>query len=126
MFPTSDEKMSWVTEVLIICSPEEYENSEERWFSRIPGHPEAGKDPVPIQEINQWLEDRDFSPLTRLDHHIESEKMFDPLLFADALNFLPIDEFMSFIKKRNWSAPKQLMILIQDQEESEFTIHKIS
>jgi hypothetical protein len=109
--------MSWVTDVLVLCSV------EERFAS---GDFTPGSCPPPIKEINAWLGRGDHGELVSLDQHaIRGGKAFQAVVFGGAFNHFPLADFLKVVYAQEWAAPGLVQILTKDEEEQAFVLHNL-
>jgi len=107
--------MSWVTDVLVICSFGECTTPDEY----------TGKDlPAPLEALNEWLMENDHGRLVRLDNYARGGgKAFQAVMAASAFNHFPIDDFLAAVFSLDWNEPDSVQVLTKDEEESVFTVH---
>ncbi|NEQ36577.1 MAG: hypothetical protein F6K40_09945 [Okeania sp. SIO3I5] len=60
------------------------------------------------------------------DYAIGGGKSMEARVYGGAFNFLDIDNFIEVVKAQNWRAKKNVQLLIQDQEDSCFTMYKLT
>ena len=79
--------MSYVTDLLLLFSLEEYIFEYE-----------SPDDCAPMIEIQQWLEQREFSPLVNLSELASTEKAMQAVVYGGALNYFDIRTFALFLR----------------------------
>ncbi len=110
--------MSWVTDVILIFNiAEEYSNDMELLDS-IPA----------LDNINAWLEENDYGKLVDIGKFAFTGggKAMQANVYGGAFNFLKIDEFVKLVKVQQWCEPENVQLLIQDEQDSKFTLHAIT
>nr|CAS02625.1 putative integron gene cassette protein [uncultured bacterium]CAS02638.1 putative integron gene cassette protein [uncultured bacterium] len=109
--------MSWVTDVLVLCSLEECLG--ENGFV-----PASQEPPVPIANLNQWLLSRGLGKLVCLDQYaLGGGKAFQAVVFGSAFNHLPVAEFVAALQSQSWAAPESVQLLTKDEEAPLFVLH---
>jgi hypothetical protein len=108
--------MSWVTDVLLSVNLEE----------RFDGDFNELETCEPLDHINAWLEQHEQGKLDELSTHVESSgKAMQCHVYGGAFNFLKIDEFVAVVLSQNWKHPESVQLFTKDEEEDNFTVHKI-
>ena len=109
--------MSWVTDIILICSLEEL----------YPASGEEREQPPAILGINGWLEDREWSPLVGLHDHIgmNSEKAFQAAAYGAALNFLDVPAFLRAVADQPWEDPDAILLLLKNEEGPKFAVYRM-
>jgi hypothetical protein len=111
--------LSWVTDVLVLCSLEE--SLSEKGFV-LPGQ----GDPLPFLEANEWLAERDLGALECFSQHLTGgRKAFQSPAYGAAINRLPVADFLSYIRGRAWANPNAVQVLIREEEQEVFTLHSV-
>lgn len=109
--------MSWVTDVILIFNiAEEYGDME--LLNSIPA----------LDNINAWLEDNEYGKLLNISESAGGSKPMQANVYGGAFNFLSlkIDEFIKLVKTQQWREPENVQLLIQDEQDSKFTLHAIT
>lgn len=108
--------MSWVTDVILIFGVgEEYDEKEDLI------------EPVPaLENINAWLEQGDYGQLLNIGAEAGGDKFMQANVYGGAFNFLKIDEFIQMVREQPWREPENVQLLIQDEDETRFTLHTIA
>src|SRR5689334_2751580 len=97
--------MSWVTDVLVLCSLEEC-------FGDTGFVPASVTPPAPIAGLNGWLRSRGLGELVCLDRHaVGGGKAFQAVVFGSAFNHLPVAEFVDAVRAQAWAAPGSVQLL---------------
>ena len=112
--------MSWVTDVLLICSLEECLGPEG--FS-----PTSQSPPPPVRALNDWLRTNKHGQLVCLDQHaLGGGKAFQAVVFGSAFDHFPLDEFLAHAASLSWSVRESVQILAKEEEELRFTLHSLA
>ena len=107
--------MSWVTDILVICSVEECSTPEEFVGQALP---------APLQWLNEWLEEKDHGQLVRLDGLATGGgKAFQAVVAGSAFNHFPLEEFLEAAFSLDWNAPESVQVFAKGEEESVFTVY---
>jgi hypothetical protein len=107
--------MSWVTDVILIFSLEEEYDDDEEFLDSVPA----------LDNINAWLEENGYGILVDIGEFAGGGKAMQTNVYGGAFNFLKIDAFIKLVKAQPWREPENVQLLIQDEEESRFTLHTI-
>lgn len=109
--------MSWVTDVLVVCS------LEERFAT---GDFTPGSCPLPIAALNDWLRKQNHGELICLDVHATGGgKVFQAVVYGAAFNHFPVKEFISMVKDQHWVAPESVQVLTKEEESACFSMHAL-
>jgi len=77
----------------------------------------------PIEEINAWLEDRDFGSLGKdlscpeWTYCIGGNKYLQSSVYVGAFNHLPVRSFKDFVLGRTWGDPDKVQLFIREEED---------
>lgn len=108
--------MSWVTDVILIFNVAEQYDDNEEFLDSVSA----------LDNINAWLEENDYGKLIDIGEYAGGGKYMQANVYGGAFNFLKIDEFIALIKKQQWHEPENVQLLIQDEQESRFTLHTLT
>jgi len=105
--------MSWVSDVLLCMNLEERIDEEMNVLSSC----------EPIDQINQWLGDRELGTLAELSTHMATGgKASQCYVFGGAFNYLKADEFRDYVFSRSWVAPESVQLFIKDEQDDRFRL----
>lgn len=111
--------MGWVTDVLVICSLSECLSGRGLV-------PASQTPPPPIAALNDWLRANDHGELRCLDRYATGGgKAFQAVVFGGAFDHFPVQEFFEVFTSLNWAAPDSVQLLVKDEEEVAFTLHRL-
>ncbi len=116
--PASDRRfIRWLTDVLLIVNLEERKNIDGTYNETC----EA------LDNINDWFVKMGHADLDVLSQGIQSAGyMLQCDVYGGAFNLLKIDEFVLLVLSQKWKRPDSVMLLIKDEEQAVFTVHKTS
>jgi hypothetical protein len=107
--------MSWVTDVLLIFSLEEFYSEDGNRLESI----------LALDNINSWLEENGKGSLGNLNEYAGGGKAMQACVYGGAFNFLKIDEFIKVVKEQSWRMRENVQLLLQDEEDECFTMHTL-
>ena len=94
---------------------EEYDENED-FLDSVP----------PLDNINAWLKENGYGELVDIGEFAGGGKAMQSNVYGGAYNFLKIDEFIKLVKNQQWCEPENVQLLMQDEQESRFTLHTIT
>jgi hypothetical protein len=92
--------MSHVTDVIFACDLREEKTS--------------------VDLINDWLVEHEIGMLASVDDHAGGKKAMQSWVFLGAFNYLPIEEFASYVRSLTWCHPENVQIWIKDEHDERF------
>lgn len=119
--------MSWVTNVILIFSLEEVFGKILKMEKVFYENLKTIETSPALININSWLEKNGQGTLDHLSDYAKSGgKMMSARIYGEAFNFLDIDNFIKVVKVQNWRAKKDVQLLIKDEEDSCFTMYRLT
>ncbi|MBP0027557.1 hypothetical protein [Roseofilum sp. Guam] len=106
--------MSWITDVLLIFSLEEYLNEDDEYDEEI-------EEVLPLLNVNRWLQENNFLLLDRLDNHVTLG--MQACVYGGSFNYFNSKGFIETIQKQQWREPKAVILLIQEENDDSFSIY---
>ncbi|MDB9517361.1 hypothetical protein PN466_10420 [Roseofilum reptotaenium CS-1145] len=94
--------MSWITDVLLIFSLEEYLNKYDEEIEEV----------LPLLNVNRWLQENNFLLLDRLDNHVTLG--MQACVYGGSFNYFNSNGLIETIQKQQWQNPKAVILLIQE------------
>jgi hypothetical protein len=94
--------VSYVTGVFFSCSLVDLDDDEDNNSAL------AGK-------INNWLRERKFGPLKRVDHESGGSKHPQRGMFVGGYNYFPDEEFAAFLTAMEWECPEDFMLYLAQE-----------
>lgn len=107
MLAVRTTEMSHVTDVVLFCSLLDKENGT-------------------IEQINQWLQEKENINLNELDCHAGGNKCMQASVWGGAFNYFNIQEFTDYLLTLPWEFPDNVQVMIQDEHDEQFTLWQMN
>jgi len=102
--------MSWYNTIVISFSCNEWEEETLK----------PPKNFKPLKDINRWLKQRKFDPLTDLT--ARKTLGSNAVLYGVCGNFLDVEEFCEFIQTLKWRSLEDVQLLFWDDNDVKFSV----
>jgi|GEM_PF-2208588 hypothetical protein len=108
--------MSWITDIILIFSLAEIIDDEDEDFEI--------KTPVPLININSWLDNNGKGTLENLSDHVSSGgKSMQTCVYGGGFSFLDIGKFKEIVKVQSWKDRKNVQLLIKEEQDEYLYIY---